>query len=133
MLKHAGLDGFFTNHSLRWTTAMRLFQAGQNLKLIKEVTGHVSDAVEKYEITSDKQRMHVSSIIQSDVVDSEEVNEVKEVKEVVTVPKGSVMEVKVGDVENKNENNQVFNVINSAVRAIGNRKAKLTLHIELID
>ena len=43
---------------------MRLFQAGQNVKLIKEITGHVSDAIEKYKITSDKQIMKLSSIIQ---------------------------------------------------------------------
>ena len=52
MLKDAGLDGFFTNHSLRRTAATRLFHAGQNVKLIKEITGHISDAVEKYEVTS---------------------------------------------------------------------------------
>ena len=64
MLKDAGLDGFFTNHSLRRTAATPLFRAGANVKLIKEVTGHVSDVVEKYQITSDQQRMQLSSIIQ---------------------------------------------------------------------
>ena len=29
MLRDAGLDGFFTNHSMRRTAATRLFQAGQ--------------------------------------------------------------------------------------------------------
>ena len=57
MLQAAGLDGFFTNHSLCRTAATRLLQAGMNVKLIKEVTGHISNAVEKYEITSDVQRM----------------------------------------------------------------------------
>ena len=66
MLKDAGLDGFFTNHSLRRTAATRLFQAGQNVKFIKEVTGHVSNAVENYETTSDEQRMVISSIIQGE-------------------------------------------------------------------
>ena len=48
MLKNAGLDGYFTNHSLRRTCATRLFRSGQSTKLIKEITGHVSDAVNKY-------------------------------------------------------------------------------------
>ena len=64
LLKNAGLDGFFTNHSLRRTCATRLFQAGQSIKLVKEITGHISDAVYKYQETSDEQRMHLSKIIQ---------------------------------------------------------------------
>ena len=68
MLKHADLDGFFTNHSLRRTVATCLFRAGKNVKLIEEITGHVSNAVEKYEITSDQQCMELSSIIQGEQV-----------------------------------------------------------------
>ena len=56
MLKNAGLDGYFTNHSLRRTCATQLFQAGQDVKLVKEITGHVSDSVYKYQITSDAQK-----------------------------------------------------------------------------
>ena len=64
LLKDAGLDSYFTNHSLRRTCATRLFQAGTNVKLVKEIMGHVSDAVHKYQTTSDQQRMAVSDIIQ---------------------------------------------------------------------
>ena len=64
ILKNAGLDGFFTNHSLCRTCATRLFQAGQSTKIMKEITGHVSDTVHKYQTTSDEQRMVVSEIIQ---------------------------------------------------------------------
>ena len=42
---------------------MRLFQAGVNRKVIKEFTGHVSDAVDKYQITSEEQRENLSKII----------------------------------------------------------------------
>ena len=56
MLKDAGLDGYFTNHSLHRTCATRLFQAGENSKIVKEITGHVSDAVNKYQETSNEQR-----------------------------------------------------------------------------
>ena len=54
LLKNAGLDGYFTNHSLRRTCATRLFQAGESVKHVKEVMGHVSDAVNKYQETSDE-------------------------------------------------------------------------------
>ena len=67
LLKEAGLDGYFTYHSLRCTCATRLFQAGTNVKLVKEVTGHVSDSVYKYQTTSDAQKMSVSSIVQGDI------------------------------------------------------------------
>ena len=67
LLKNAGLDGFFSNHSLRRTCATRLFQAGQSSKIVKEITGHISDAVEKYQTTSTDQKMHVSGILQGEI------------------------------------------------------------------
>ena len=63
LLKNAKLDGFFTNHSLRRSGTTRLFQAGVSRKLIKEFTGHSSDAVDKYSITSEEQRESISKII----------------------------------------------------------------------
>ena len=45
----------------------KIIQAGESTKLIKEITGHVSDAVEKYQITSDEQGMHASVVIQGHV------------------------------------------------------------------
>ena len=77
MLKDAGLDGFFTNHSLRRTAATRLFRAGESVKLIKEVTGHISDAVEKYQMTSNEQRMRIRSIIQGKNCEQKEQGEMQ--------------------------------------------------------
>ena len=57
------IEGFFTNHSLRRTGSTRLFQAGVDRKLIKEATGHTSDAVDAYQVTSDQQREAMSKII----------------------------------------------------------------------
>ena len=51
MLKNSKLDGYFTNHSLRRASTTHLFQAGVDRKLIKEFTGHVSDAIDKYQVT----------------------------------------------------------------------------------
>ena len=63
LLKSANLDGHFTNHSLRRTGASRLFQHGIDKKLIKEFTGHHSDALNSYDVTSEKQRQSPSKII----------------------------------------------------------------------
>ena len=45
LLKEANIEGYFTNHSCRSSTT-KLFQAGVDKKLIKEITGHHSDAVD---------------------------------------------------------------------------------------
>ena len=61
MLKDHG--GFFTNHSLHRSGTTRLFQAGVERKIVKEYTGHVSDAIDKYQITSEKEKEQLSKII----------------------------------------------------------------------
>ena len=69
LLSSANIDGYFTNHSLRSTGGSRLFQAGVDRKLVKEFTGHRSDAVDCYQITSDKQRESMSKILASNIND----------------------------------------------------------------
>ena len=64
LLRNGGLDGYFINHSFRCTCATHLFQAGADVKIVKEITGHVRDAVHKYQTTSDE---HVSKIVQEGV------------------------------------------------------------------
>ena len=130
MLKSAGLDGFFTNHSLRRTAATRLFQSGQNVKLIKEVTGHISDAVEKYETTSDAQRMRISSIIQGEE-QSEHTDD--DAVEVVSNSNKSNIEITVNETKGNREENTIANVLSDAIKSVGNLKARLTLHIDLLD
>ena len=63
VMKEAGIAGYFTGHSLRRSGGSRLFQAGVQRKIVKECTGHRSDAVDKYQITSDDQKRKVSNII----------------------------------------------------------------------
>ena len=58
--KEAGLEGKFSNHSLRASTATRLFQSGVDEQIIKEVTGHKSDAVRMYK-HSNTQLLHEAS------------------------------------------------------------------------
>ena len=77
LLKSANLNGYFTNHSLRRTGTTRLFHAGIDRKLVKEFTGHSSDAVDHYQITSDLQRKAMSEVVQCE-------RKVEETKSVVS-------------------------------------------------
>ncbi len=63
MANEAGLPGKFTNHSLHATAATRLYQEGIPEKLIKEITGHRSEAVRDYEHTGEKMKQSVSTAL----------------------------------------------------------------------
>ena len=63
MMEAAGYEGFYSGHSLRRSGGSRLFQAGVQRKLVKECTSHCWDAVDKYQITSDKQKQVLCDII----------------------------------------------------------------------
>ncbi len=55
LTKAAGLQGNFTNHSLRASCATRLYQSGEDKQIIKCITGHRSDAgVRSYKRVSDQ-------------------------------------------------------------------------------
>ena len=82
MLRDAGLDGFLTNYSLRWTAVMILCPTGQNIKFIKELTRHISNTMEKYETTSDEQHMQWSSIIQGEMIATKSKENVQNVSKV---------------------------------------------------
>ena len=62
-MEAAGIKGYFTGHSLRRSGGSHLFQAGVQRKLVMETTGHTSDAVDTYQITSDEQHQKISKIL----------------------------------------------------------------------
>ena len=63
---NAGITGFRSNHSLRATTATRLYQGNVDEQLIMERTGHRSlKGVREYKRTSDKQKEHLSDLLNS--------------------------------------------------------------------
>ena len=66
LMRSAGYKGYYTGHSLRRTGTTRLAQAGVAKKIVKECTGHTSDAVDRYFVTSDAQRQKVSEILAAD-------------------------------------------------------------------
>ena len=64
--KKAGVSGYKTNHSLRVTSATRLFQNGIDEQLIMSNTGHRSvDGVRCYKRIGEEQKKHMSSVLNS--------------------------------------------------------------------
>ena len=65
----AGLPGYYTNHSLRSSSATRMYRGGGGVEeqVIQEITGHRSNAVRSYKRTSDLQREIASKIISGEV------------------------------------------------------------------
>ncbi len=53
MMNKIGAEGHFTNHSLRVSAATRMFSSGIEEQIVKEHTGHRSDAVRAYKRTSE--------------------------------------------------------------------------------
>ena len=64
MMREAGVEGYYTNHSLRATAFSRSFQNDGHDKLIKGVTGHRSDALQGYKRETEEQHLKVSKIVQ---------------------------------------------------------------------
>ena len=68
MCKKAGFPGHFTNHSLRATSATKMYRSDIDEQLIMEITGHRSLAVRSYKRTSDFQRKKASDCLGSNLV-----------------------------------------------------------------
>ncbi|VDH97602.1 Hypothetical predicted protein, partial [Mytilus galloprovincialis] len=63
-MEKAGIDEFYTNHSVRATTATRLFNANIPEQLIREQTGHRSNVLWSYSRPSEPQKRKASEILQ---------------------------------------------------------------------
>ena len=57
------MEGNFKNHSMRKATCTRLFRKGVDPQLIKEQTGHKSEAVMLYKKSNLQQRKEVSDML----------------------------------------------------------------------
>ena len=64
-MKEGGFKGYYTGHSLCRSGTTRLSDAGVPKK---ECTGHVSDAIDKYMVTSESEREKISNILQADPI-----------------------------------------------------------------
>ena len=98
IMQNAGVEGFYTNHSARRTGGTRLFRAGVQRKLVKETTGHRSDAIDKYQITSDDQREQMSAIMAN-----EGVSNVREISQVPIEENSKREEVTISENVDKTE------------------------------
>ena len=144
LLKSANLDGYFTNHSLRRTSATRLFQAGVDKKIVCEITGHVSDAINKYQVTSNQQKENVSKILNPTKIDAEYIESKPTFK-----PPVPTLELSISDNNEKGggtykccckrkefnicDGNQLGEMINDLVSKRRSGKAKIKLEIEFSD
>ena len=148
-MKSANLNGYFTNHSLRRTSATCLFQAGvDKKKIVREITGHVSDALDKYEITSKKQKEHVSKILNN--AKEPQIEQEKEESE-IKIPPVPSFELSVTENSKQGMSNVITNcnckcqnfqlgdgkqltdMINDLVSKCRSGKAKIKLEIEFSD
>ena len=137
----AGIEGFFTNHSARRTGGTRLFRAGVQRKAVKEATGHSSDAVDKYQITSDEQRAMMSRVIAGEHKD--EVCEVTNPKPVETGQNVESNEATITISQNKNackceksneSRENVGELINSIIEKQKSKgKSRIKISIEIIN
>ena len=67
LCKAAGIDGFKTNHSLRATTATRLFHHAVDEQLIMQRTGHRSiDGIRSYKRPCMEQQQRISELLNSE-------------------------------------------------------------------
>ena len=147
LLKSANLDGYFTNHSLRRTSATPLFQAGIDKKIVKEVTGHISDVLDKYQITLNKQKEEVSNVLQGGSCDGTEFKAVKPKRseepimpslELSVTNKNTSKSVPVVSncsckTFNLGDRNDLATMINDIVSRLKSSKAVIKLEIELSD
>ncbi len=78
-MKDAGIQGYFTNHSLRSTAISRMFDAHLDEKQVKERSGHRSKAVYGYRRLRESHLKDVSNVLYgNDPADSTKLLELKQ-------------------------------------------------------
>ena len=78
----AKIEGKFSNHSLRATSTTRMFQQSVPEQVIKEITGHKSDAVRLYKRTNNDLLKQGGLSICGSNVEQNEINQTKDVQNV---------------------------------------------------
>ena len=126
--------GFFTNHSATRTGGTHLFRASVQRKLVKECTGHRSDVMDKYQLTSLEQREQLCKILREEqrtsVCEVMELND--DLKEGKSCENNAEIEMK-GDVEKETINVQsrdIGKIIEGVVNAMKS-KSKTTIKIQI--
>ena len=142
MLQDSKLDGYFTGHSLRHSGITRLFQAGVDRKIIKEMSGHKSDAVDCYAVTSEEQKQKVSNILGSKPCTVSAIPKICDGSKNETCVSDSIVSNKVGNQTKVNvtccDSNRSANMNNSGVSQLVSelidkscKKGKTVIKIEI--
>ena len=100
MCSKAGLEGFYSNHSLRATAATRMYAADLPEQLTSEKTGQRSEAIRSYRRTSSIQNVSASDAVQGvkrKVSETNVCNPVA-VRDSSSGPASSSVKIQVGDV-----------------------------------
>ena len=92
MMEEGGIEGHFRNHSTRKSTCTRLFQEGVDPQLIKEQTGHKSEAVMRYKKSNLAMKKQVSDMLN---VLPKEMQDIRNSQERLLKDEGSEKEIKV--------------------------------------
>ena len=130
LMHKAKIEGFFTNHSLRHSGGTCLFRGGVDHKLVKESTGHRSDAVDTYQVTSMQQREMMSKILHGQNVRKKGENVAKTDKAVTTETskKGTSVEFKCMC---QSSNQQQLGEIIAKLVKENNHKGKVIVKVEI--
>ena len=130
LMDRAKIQGFFTNHSLRHSGGTRLFRAGVDRKLIKEVTGHCSDAVDSYQITSMEQKKMMSNVLKGKSTNESQESQANvekvEVKETEGHVQHQVCRYKCGEVNRDNVAEVIAKIIGES-----SKKGKTVIKSEI--
>lgn len=124
LMADAGFMGNFTNHSLRATTATRLFQGYCPEQLIAEQTGHTSNAIRCYKKSNLLQKEGVSKILAHTNFSKEKVekNDMDKQQEVASKsPKQSVQ---------KSVNNTVETQVSSSKECVASQQVTTAVGTE---
>ena len=101
MCSKAGLEGFYSNHSLCATAAIRMYAANLPEQLICQRTGHRVDAVRSYKRSSDAQHQSQSDGVQGvkrkQLTGASEANVCNTVENLNSGPASSSVKIEKGD------------------------------------
>ena len=120
------------------TGISRLFQVGFDRKVVKEYSGHRSDAIDKYQVTSENQKQQISKVLASEMSDKCDSKPIP-VKDNIASndqPKSSYT-TKTCTCENKtiqiNECGKITEVVNGIVKSRKGKKTVVKIEFEFCD
>ena len=103
LMKEAGFEGTYSNHSCRRTAVTRIITATKDTSLAKAATGHKSSAVSEYDESASSSSRLISKILQSKSVS---INAHRKTEQKMTITSGAEGS------GNENENGVKIKIVN---------------------